>query len=281
MKQEVNYIAHHKNVFIHLMNDEFSCVDVSVYNALFLIWNRSDFDTDLSINRNDVMKIAKVGSANTYTKSLKKLHDKKFIIYKPSNNPLIGSKVTVIRFDKGSDKGTAKSSDISSGLSSDNACDTLYKQYNKLTSKQINNILAHANSLSKSELILFLDSFLIEQKKEEINQRKIRFKESLRIYLSEFGNILLNEFYSYWTEHGENDKKMRFEKQTSFDIKRRLENWAKNDKNFKNGKSTITTGTKKEPLKSNLAGYFNYNQQAEAGNIERELCEDTEFEELE
>lgn len=135
MKQDVNYIIHHKNVNIKLMEDDVSCIDVSIYNALFLLWNRCDFDTDLSINRNDVMKLSKVGNANTYTKSLKKLHEKKYIIYKPSNNPLIGSKVTITRYDKGIGKGIGKGSDIGSGK----GCDTLYKQVNKETTKQINN----------------------------------------------------------------------------------------------------------------------------------------------
>lgn len=47
----------------------------------------------------------------------------------------------------------------------------------------------------------------------------------------------LKAFWEYWSEHGENDKKMRFEKQTSFDIKRRLGTWWRNDKKF-NGKVT-------------------------------------------
>ncbi len=43
---------------------------------------------------------------------------------------------------------------------------------------------------------------------------------------------LLKAFFDYWTEHGPKDRKMRFEKQTSFDIKRRLGTWARNDKNY-------------------------------------------------
>jgi len=139
-KQTVNYILHHKNVNIKMIDDDISCIDMSIYNALFLIWNRSDFDTDLSIARNDVMKMSKVGNANTYTASLKRLSEKKYIAYFPSHNPLVGSKVTIIRFDKGSDKSTAKSSDISSGKTTDKGSDTLYKQYNNLTKEQINNL---------------------------------------------------------------------------------------------------------------------------------------------
>lgn len=281
MKQDVNYILHHKNVYIRMMEDNVSCIDMSIYNALFLIWNRCDFDSQLSINRNDVMKLAKVGNANTYTKSLKTLHEKKYIEYKPSNNPLIGSKVTIIRCDKGSDKGTAKSSDISSGASTDKGGDTLYKQYNNLTNKQINNILAHANSLSKSELIIFIDSLNSEKIKEEINQRQNKFKESLRVHLSEYGKEILNEFFLYWTEHGANDKKMRFEKQVSFDLKRRLDTWRKNNKNFNNGKSTITAGQAKPKFRKVFSNLANQHEQAEVSDSERELFEDTEYTEVE
>lgn len=50
----------------------------------------------------------------------------------------------------------------------------------------------------------------------------------------------LREFFEYWTEHGINDKKMRFEKEKSFGIARRLDTWFKNKEKF-NGSS------KKEP----------------------------------
>jgi len=44
------------------------------------------------------------------------------------------------------------------------------------------------------------------------------------------------EFFEYWTEIGDNQKKMRFEKEKVFDIKKRLERWKRNQKNFNNGK---------------------------------------------
>ena len=42
---------------------------------------------------------------------------------------------------------------------------------------------------------------------------------------------MLNDFYLYWTEHGDKDKKMRFEKEKSFGLSQRLATWNKN--NFK------------------------------------------------
>lgn len=62
-----------------------------------------------------------------------------------------------------------------------------------------------------------------------IDSRKTSFANTLKPFLEIFGKDVLNNFYFYWTEHGEKDKKMRFEKETSFCVKRRLERWVKND----------------------------------------------------
>lgn len=64
-----------------------------------------------------------------------------------------------------------------------------------------------------------------------IETRKINFANSLKPFLDTYGKDTLNDFYFYWTEHGEKDKKMRYEKEKSFDIKLRLKRWTKNEKN--------------------------------------------------
>lgn len=73
---------------------------------------------------------------------------------------------------------------------------------------------------------------LNEKNKSEacsIQLRKQKFQSLLRPFLEkgEYSRELLNDFYGYWTEHGDNDKKMRFEKQTSFSVSRRLATWKK------------------------------------------------------
>jgi hypothetical protein len=65
-----------------------------------------------------------------------------------------------------------------------------------------------------------------------IAERKMNFANQLAIYKKDYSKDILNEFYLYWTEHGVNDKKMRFEKQTSFEVSRRLNNWLKNSAKF-------------------------------------------------
>lgn len=69
--------------------------------------------------------------------------------------------------------------------------------------------------------------------KENIKSRKQKFSQLLEPFLEQYGREMLNEFFLYWTEHGENDRKMKFEKQKSFGISLRLNTWFKNQEKFK------------------------------------------------
>jgi len=79
------------------------------------------------------------------------------------------------------------------------------------------------------------DKEKIKNKIKTIEERKRDFATLIFDHTREYGGKTVNEFYLYWSEHGENDKKMRFEKQTSFSITRRLGTWKQNEKKFNNG----------------------------------------------
>lgn len=125
--------------------------------------------------------------------------------------------------------------------------DSIQDAYNKRKNKCItfDGLLLHLISLGirkpsklPSQGVGNTQTILKETKvKKTIEDRKSDFKKSLHKYLDEFGSDLLNEFCDYWTEHGERDKKMRFEKQKSFNIKLRLNKWLKNQKEWKKEKS--------------------------------------------
>ena len=68
--------------------------------------------------------------------------------------------------------------------------------------------------------------------KESIEERKLKFANSLKPFLLMYGKDLLNDFYGYWTQHGDNDRKFLAEKQKSFGIESRLNTWKKNEKVF-------------------------------------------------
>jgi hypothetical protein len=64
-----------------------------------------------------------------------------------------------------------------------------------------------------------------DNKNDSIEERKLKFANSLSAFLETYGRDLLNDFYFYWTEHGTNDKKLRFEKEKTFGIEQRLRTW--------------------------------------------------------
>ena len=62
--------------------------------------------------------------------------------------------------------------------------------------------------------------------KSEIQNRKTEFANDLVPLISDsFTKIDARKFFDYWTEHGKNDRKMRFEKEKSFSLKRRIGTW--------------------------------------------------------
>jgi hypothetical protein len=74
-----------------------------------------------------------------------------------------------------------------------------------------------------------------------IEERKLKFADTLKPFLETYGKDLLNDFYNYWTEPNHSNTKMKFELNKTWSIEGRLRTWAKNDKNFNKDKQTITT----------------------------------------
>jgi hypothetical protein len=67
-----------------------------------------------------------------------------------------------------------------------------------------------------------------KDKEYNIAERKQEFAFKLTSFVDTYGKSMIRDFYDYWTEHGERDKKMRYEKETSFNLDARLNRWNKN-----------------------------------------------------
>lgn len=83
--------------------------------------------------------------------------------------------------------------------------------------------------LSKAKASLKQGSSIKEVDKDKeidtLKERKQAFASSLTSFVDLYGKEMIRNFYDYWSEHGERDRKMRFEKQTSFNIELRLKRW--------------------------------------------------------
>tara|TARA_R110002020_G_scaffold209230_1_gene415177 strand:+ start:932 stop:1600 length:669 start_codon:yes stop_codon:yes gene_type:complete len=73
--------------------------------------------------------------------------------------------------------------------------------------------------------------------KKDITIRKQEFLDV--VYLSNLSTELCSEFVDYWTETNKSGNTMKFEMEKTFDIKRRLARWIKNDKKWNKKGSKI------------------------------------------
>jgi len=142
-----------------------------------------------------------IRSYNTYIKTLNDLVDFGFIkLIEKSKNQYSSNIIALSNFNKATDK-------------------ALDKAMIKHETKQRESI----DSINKHITI----------NKETIEERKLKFAETLRPFLDLYGNKLLNEFYSYWTEPTQNKiPKLKFETMKTWEISRRLINWKKQDEKF-------------------------------------------------
>lgn len=70
-------------------------------------------------------------------------------------------------------------------------------------------------------------------KEEELMARSLIFKNDVLTFKETYPPVpLLKEFYDYWTEPNKSKTKMRFEMEKTWDTKKRIETWAKRDKEF-------------------------------------------------
>lgn len=116
----MNYVSHLNAIFKRFAADpKLNPTHISLYMALFQFWNISRFATVLFINREEVMKMSKIGSLATYHRCLKKLHQGKYIIYLPSHNPYKNSQIKFLKFETTSGTTTETTSETTTETSSD------------------------------------------------------------------------------------------------------------------------------------------------------------------
>jgi len=64
--------------------------------------------------------------------------------------------------------------------------------------------------------------------KKPIQDRKYTFIEDLKKYANQYDKDMLNDFYRYWAETDQNEQKMRFEFQKTWNLNLRLITWQRN-----------------------------------------------------
>lgn len=97
--EQVNYIKHLNAVFLQFSKDgRLNPTHISLYVALFQLWNNYHFPNEFYINREEAMRFSKIGSKTTYHRCIKELHHWKYLLYEPSHNPFKGSRIKMFNF---------------------------------------------------------------------------------------------------------------------------------------------------------------------------------------
>ena len=161
------------------------------------------------------MEALGIKSYNTYIKNFLDLIDFGFIeLIERSKNQHSSNIIALSINDKANNKALDKAlmkhatkQDEGIVQSSLQSIDSVNKQYNKeqLTTKPI----------------------------KDLDTRKHEFYNSLLPFLKNYDKEMVKDFFEYWSEHGEKDKKFRKEKEKSFNTELRLRTWLKRSKGFK------------------------------------------------
>jgi hypothetical protein len=92
--------------------------------------------------------------------------------------------------------------------------------------KRWQNITEDSKRINDMAKIAVNDNVNVKDKViDNIEERKSKFYASLSLFVDEYPKKMLRDFYDYWTEHGDKDKKLRFEKEKTFGIEQRLRTW--------------------------------------------------------
>jgi hypothetical protein len=189
-------------------------------------FNRFDWKQKVGLPTSHAMEVLGIKSYNTYIGTLNDLVEFGFIkMVERSKNQYSANIIALSNFNKAQVKATSKH---------------LIKQSESTIQSNSESISSITKPINNTKPIN-LETI------KSIDSRKLKFADTLKPFLEIYGKEFLNEFYKYWTEPNKSNSKFRQELQKTWDVKRRLETWAKNDKNFKkidNGKQQFANSTK-------------------------------------
>ena len=121
----MNYIRHLNGFFMRMSDDrQMTPLHISLYMALFQVWNLNRFQNPFTIVRDEMMQLSRIGSVNTYARCIKQLQEWGYILYVPTSNMYLGSHVTCISFDIASDTAGDTGRNTASDTGRNTASDT-------------------------------------------------------------------------------------------------------------------------------------------------------------
>ena len=163
-----------------------------------LITGRKLLSSETGINESKLQRLLKV---------FEKCH----MIEQQTNN--VNRLVSIINYDQYQ---TSEQQVNSKRTASEQQVNTNNNDNNKNNDKELNRNIRANTSATKT----------IEQREKEFYSK---ISEHWKKSHPDMPKEEVREFFDYWTERGDNDKKMRYEKEKTFGISRRMTTWKKNN----------------------------------------------------
>lgn len=89
--------------------------------------------------------------------------------------------------------------------------------------------------------------------KKTLEERERIFREEADKYRQTYGDRIIDEFLTYWTEPTPGRKRMRFEGEKTWEMSRRISTWFKNDKKFNHGSKSNDPDAAREQREQEIA----------------------------
>ena len=89
--------------------------------------------------------------------------------------------------------------------------------------------------------------------KKTLEERERIFREEADKYRQTYGDRIIDEFLTYWTEPTPGRKRMRFEGEKTWEMSRRISTWFKNDKKFNHGRKSNDPDAAREQREQEIA----------------------------
>lgn len=142
---------------------------ISLYMALFFVWNEQYFENPVFNSPNKILSISKIKSKTTMLKVLRELSCWGFLTYKPTHNPFAESEINLINFCTIPKNGQVVYQNLEGSLPKNGR-----QVYQKLDDTYINNNSKHykhsRESLPKNDQAVV--EFFLEEKSTEIEAKK-------------------------------------------------------------------------------------------------------------
>jgi len=129
------------------------------------------------------------------------------------------------------------------------------RQINKQTNKQSTNNQQTTNNKQEGKELKNVN------KEEYISKIQEKFYQSLITFVDEFGKETIRDFYEYWSEPNKSKTKIRFQLEKTWDTKKRLQRWTKNnfnEKNRTNSRNDFKSDITKQAIESVENGFTDY-----------------------